>query len=127
MRGVNTPLPTIGDVIHMTIACGRLTNPAIRCVGIAVNTQALDEEAARAELARLEKIYGLPATDPVRFGVMRSWTRSSCVSAEECPQGKRAAPCGAARTGPERCGSERGARVPHAKGGSAPQVVRHKG
>jgi len=69
MRGVNTPLPTIGDVIHMTIACGRLTNPAIRCVGIAVNTQALDEADARAELARIEKIYGLPATDPVRFGV----------------------------------------------------------
>jgi uncharacterized NAD-dependent epimerase/dehydratase family protein len=69
MRGVNTPLPTIGDVIHMTIACGRLTNPAIRCVGIAINTQALSEEEAKAEIARTAKTYGLPATDPVRFGV----------------------------------------------------------
>jgi uncharacterized NAD-dependent epimerase/dehydratase family protein len=69
MRGVNTPLPTIGDVIHMTIACGRLTNPAIRCVGIAINTEALSEDEAKAEIARTSKTYGLPATDPVRFGV----------------------------------------------------------
>lgn len=69
MRGVNTPLPTIGDVIHMTIACGRLTNPAIRCVGVAVNTEALAEDAARSEIQRIETTYGLPATDPVRFGV----------------------------------------------------------
>jgi uncharacterized NAD-dependent epimerase/dehydratase family protein len=69
MRGVNTPLPTIGDVIHMTIACGRLTNPAIRCVGIAINTEALSEDEAKAEIARTAKTYGLPATDPVRFGV----------------------------------------------------------
>lgn len=69
MRGVNTPLPTIGDVIHMTIALGRLTNPAIRCVGVAVNTEKLSEADARAELARIQTLYGLPATDPVRFGV----------------------------------------------------------
>lgn len=69
MRGVNTPLPTIGDVIHMTIALGRLTNPGIRCVGVAVNTEKLSEADARAELARIETLYGLPATDPVRFGV----------------------------------------------------------
>ena len=69
MRGVNTPLPTIGDVIHMTIACGRLTNPAIRCVGIAINTEALSEEEAQAEIARTSKTYGLPTSDPVRFGV----------------------------------------------------------
>ncbi|TVR09175.1 MAG: DUF1611 domain-containing protein [Salinarimonadaceae bacterium] len=71
MRGVNTPLPTIGDVIHMTIACGRLTNPAIRCVGVALYSEALSDDEARAELARITKTYGLPATDPVRFGVER--------------------------------------------------------
>jgi uncharacterized NAD-dependent epimerase/dehydratase family protein len=70
MRGVQTPLPTIQQVIDMTIACGKLTNPAIRCVGIAVNTQALDEAAARAVLDETAKAHGgLPATDPVRFGV----------------------------------------------------------
>ena len=69
MRGVKHSLPTISQVIDLTIACGRLTNPAISCVGIAVNTQALDEIAARLCLSALEKEHGLPAVDPVRFGV----------------------------------------------------------
>jgi len=69
MRGVPAEVPTIGDVIHMTIALGRLTNPAIRCVGIAINTEALSEHEAKNEIARASKAYGQPATDPVRFGV----------------------------------------------------------
>jgi uncharacterized NAD-dependent epimerase/dehydratase family protein len=69
MRGVKHGLPSIREVIDMTIACGKLTNPAIRCTGIAVNTQKLGEEEARALLAGLEREYGVPATDPIRFGV----------------------------------------------------------
>ncbi len=69
MRGVKTPLPSIAEVIDLTLRCGRLTNPAIRPVGISVNTQALDEAAARALLADLSATHGLPATDPIRFGV----------------------------------------------------------
>lgn len=69
MRGVQHPLPTIGAVIDHTIACGRLTNPAIRCIGIAVNTAALGEEDAKALLVATGEEYGLPACDPVRFGV----------------------------------------------------------
>lgn len=69
MRGVQHPLPSIQEVIDLTIRCGQLTNPQIRCVGIAVNTEALDEAAARAYLAQLGGAHGLPACDPVRFGV----------------------------------------------------------
>ena len=69
MRGVAHPLPSIAEVIDLTLRCGRLTNPDIRPVGIALNTQALDEAAARALLAQLGAEHGLPATDPVRFGV----------------------------------------------------------
>lgn len=69
MRGVKHPLPAIADVIDLTIRCGRLTNPAIRPIGIAVNTQALGEAAARACLDSLSEDYNLPAVDPVRFGV----------------------------------------------------------
>ncbi|MBY0294606.1 MAG: DUF1611 domain-containing protein [Methylobacterium sp.] len=69
MRGVQHPLPSIQEVIDLTLRCGRLTNPEIRPVGIAVNTQALGEEEARALLARLAAEHDLPATDPVRFGV----------------------------------------------------------
>jgi uncharacterized NAD-dependent epimerase/dehydratase family protein len=69
MRGVETPLPTIQQVIDMTIACGKLTNPDIRCVGIAVNTTALDDDEALAYLAKVGEKHGLPATDPVRYGM----------------------------------------------------------
>ncbi len=69
MRGVAHPLPTIQQVIDLTVTCGRLTNPAIRPIGIAINTQALDEAAARAYLEETARAHDLPATDPVRFGV----------------------------------------------------------
>ena len=53
----------------MNIACGRLTNPAITCTGIAVNTQKLGEAEAKTLLEGLAAEYGVPATDPIRFGV----------------------------------------------------------
>ncbi|NNM75214.1 N-acetyltransferase DgcN [Enterovirga aerilata] len=69
MRGVRHPLPTIAEVIDLTVRCGRLTNPAIRPVGIAVNTQALAEDEAKTYLAKVAAEHDLPATDPIRFGV----------------------------------------------------------
>jgi uncharacterized NAD-dependent epimerase/dehydratase family protein len=69
MRGVKHPLPTIAEVIDLTIRCGKLTNPDIRPVGIAVNTQALSEADAKAYLAQVSGEHDLPATDPIRFGV----------------------------------------------------------
>lgn len=69
MRGVQHPLPSIRAVIDLNMACGRLTNPAIRPVGISVNTEHLSETEARTLIAQLEREYALPATDPIRFGV----------------------------------------------------------
>ncbi len=69
MRGVKTPLPTIQQVIDLTVTCGRLTNPEIRCVGIAVNTEHLDEAAAHKVLSETSAAHGLPAVDPIRTGV----------------------------------------------------------
>jgi uncharacterized NAD-dependent epimerase/dehydratase family protein len=69
MRGVAHGLPSIAEVIDLTLRCGRLTNPGIRPVGIAINTAALDEGAARRVMAEAQAAHGLPATDPVRFGV----------------------------------------------------------
>ncbi|MEM9221664.1 MAG: DUF1611 domain-containing protein, partial [Pseudomonadota bacterium] len=69
MRGVTTPLPTITQVVEMTVSLGSLTNPAIRPAGIAINTAALGKADARAAIAEAERAHGLPATDPVRFGV----------------------------------------------------------
>jgi len=68
MRGVETPLPSIQNVIDMTIAMGQLTNPDIRCVGICINSSALDEQSARDLIAETGATHGLACTDPVRFG-----------------------------------------------------------
>jgi uncharacterized NAD-dependent epimerase/dehydratase family protein len=69
MRGVKHPLPTIAAVIERTIEEGRLTNPAIRCTGIAINTERLSDTEARDVLKRAADAHGLPCVDPVRTGV----------------------------------------------------------
>jgi len=69
MRGVEAALPTIQQVVDLTITCGKLTNPGIRCVGIAINTEKLSVEEAQGYLEKLRKEHNLPATDPMRFGV----------------------------------------------------------
>ncbi len=69
MRGVKYPLPSIGEVIERTVLEGRLTNTAIRCVGVAINTRALGEAEMRDMLAKTSAEHGLPCVDPVRTGV----------------------------------------------------------
>jgi uncharacterized NAD-dependent epimerase/dehydratase family protein len=68
MRGVKHPLPSIAAVIEATVTFGHLTNPDIRPLGIAVNTAALGEDAARRCLEATAGEYGLPAVDPIRTG-----------------------------------------------------------
>lgn len=68
VRNVAHPVPSIAEVIELTIMNGKLTNPNIRPVGIAVNTSALGENEAQAFLTKTRNDYDLPATDPVRFG-----------------------------------------------------------
>jgi uncharacterized NAD-dependent epimerase/dehydratase family protein len=69
MRNVATPIAGIDDVIEQTAALGRLTNPNIDCVGIAINSQQLDERRARALLDTTSNQFNLPVCDPLRFGI----------------------------------------------------------
>ena len=69
MRNVAAPIADIGQVVEQTTALGRITNPGIRCTGIALNTAALGEDEARALAARTRERFGLPACDPLRHGV----------------------------------------------------------
>jgi uncharacterized NAD-dependent epimerase/dehydratase family protein len=61
-------LPTVEELISETVALGRLTNPAIRCVGVSLNTSSLDEAGARRLIAAEADRLGLPVADPVRGG-----------------------------------------------------------
>ena len=70
MRGLpDYPLPALQDCIDANLAAARLTNPAVACVGVAVNTSHMTPQAAEAYLAETEVALGLPAVDPVRDGV----------------------------------------------------------
>lgn len=69
MRNVDTPIPSIDAVIDQTLKLGTLTNPAIRCIGLAINTARLDPISASACLAAAEATHGLPTCDPMRTGV----------------------------------------------------------
>ena len=65
MRGVDTPLPSIREVIDQTIQNGKLTNKQIQCIGIALNTSNCQSEA-RDHKDRLSKEYDLPCLDPLQ-------------------------------------------------------------
>ncbi|WP_426730290.1 N-acetyltransferase DgcN [Myxococcus faecalis] len=69
MRGVQQALPSIQAVIERTVLEGQLTNPAIQCTGLAINTEHLDEAEALALLERTGREHGLPCVDPIRTGV----------------------------------------------------------
>ena len=59
-------LPSIEDVIALTVQLGSRTNPAIRCIGVSLNTHGMTEEAALAACAEVTARLGLPAADPMR-------------------------------------------------------------
>lgn len=61
-------LPSIEEVIDLTIRLGSRTNPAIRCGGVSLNTSAYDADAAEALMAAERQRLGLPVTDPIRGG-----------------------------------------------------------
>jgi uncharacterized NAD-dependent epimerase/dehydratase family protein len=70
MRGLpDYPLPDIAACIEANETAARLTNPAAKCVGIAVNTSGLTPEEAERFIKETEDRHALPAVDPVRQGV----------------------------------------------------------
>ena len=69
MRAVEQPMPTLKQVVDATLLHGALTNPDIKLAGFSVNTSNMAETEAKDLLATIEQEFGVPATDPVRFGV----------------------------------------------------------
>jgi D-glutamate N-acetyltransferase len=64
------PIPPLRDLVELHERLALPVRPA-RVVALAINTRALDDEAARAAIAAAEADTGLPADDPVRFGAER--------------------------------------------------------
>jgi uncharacterized NAD-dependent epimerase/dehydratase family protein len=63
-------IPPLAELVELHERMSLPARPA-RVVCVAVNTGALDEEAARGAVAAAEEETGLPADDPVRFGAAR--------------------------------------------------------
>ncbi|MEK9599549.1 MAG: DUF1611 domain-containing protein [Pontimonas sp.] len=63
------PLPSIQDVMDLTLRIGSVVNPAMRVVGISANTSGLDEGRREEYLRSLSETYGVPAVDSVATGV----------------------------------------------------------
>ncbi|HYC06117.1 MAG TPA: DUF1611 domain-containing protein [Azospirillaceae bacterium] len=63
------PIPSLREAIDLYLTLGRLTNPAIRCVGISLNTSGMAEAERQAVLERTAAETGLPCVDPIATGV----------------------------------------------------------
>jgi uncharacterized NAD-dependent epimerase/dehydratase family protein len=64
------PLPELRDLIELHERVSLQLRPA-RVAAVALHTGGLDEDDARAEIARVAEETGLPTDDPVRFGADR--------------------------------------------------------
>ena len=70
MRGLpGWPLPDLQECLDANLAAARLTNEAVFCAGVAVNTSQLDKEGAARVLGETAQALGLPTIDPMLTGV----------------------------------------------------------
>ena len=63
------PLPSLREAIRRYVEAGQLTNPAVRCVGVAINSSTLDDDAWTHYRQVVAGELGLPVCDPMRGGV----------------------------------------------------------
>jgi uncharacterized NAD-dependent epimerase/dehydratase family protein len=70
MRGLpDYPIPELDVCMEANLAAARLTNPAAKVAGIALNTSKLPPDEALATCQRIGAWFGLPCQDPVSMGV----------------------------------------------------------
>jgi uncharacterized NAD-dependent epimerase/dehydratase family protein len=63
------PVPSLSACLEANLMMGRVTNSAIRCVGVSVNTSQIPQAQRAALLAQLAQETGLPCVDPILDGV----------------------------------------------------------
>jgi uncharacterized NAD-dependent epimerase/dehydratase family protein len=73
-------LPSIEDMIDMTIRLGRRTNPSIRCGGVSLNTARLGADIADAVIAEHTARLGVPVADPIRGGAAFERLVDACLA-----------------------------------------------
>lgn len=63
------PIPDLDDAIAQYLQAGKLTNKAIRCIGVSINSSSLDDGQWAGYAQRAQARLGLPVVDPMRGGV----------------------------------------------------------
>jgi uncharacterized NAD-dependent epimerase/dehydratase family protein len=63
------PLPPLQEALRRYVEAARLTNPAVRCTGVAINSSTLSDAAWAAYREQVAGDLGLPVCDPLRGGV----------------------------------------------------------
>jgi uncharacterized NAD-dependent epimerase/dehydratase family protein len=63
------PIPALDEAIRQYEVAGRITNRAIRCVGVSINSSTMSEAAWGEYAASLSSSLGVPVCDPMRGGV----------------------------------------------------------
>jgi uncharacterized NAD-dependent epimerase/dehydratase family protein len=62
-------IPPLLELIELYLSMGRLTNPAIRCSGISLNTRGMSDSERETALNNTRQDTGLVVFDPVATGV----------------------------------------------------------
>lgn len=73
------PLPTIEQLVDMTVRLGQRTNPAIRCGGVSLNTACMSRDEAEDLLVHEERRLGMPVADPMRGGAAFERLVDNCL------------------------------------------------
>jgi uncharacterized NAD-dependent epimerase/dehydratase family protein len=88
VRRYTIPIPPLEHLVRMHEALCAPVKTA-KVIGIALNTFGMEEDAARAAVQRATAETGLPATDPVRFGVGTLMDAVESFIASRPPKGPR--------------------------------------
>jgi uncharacterized NAD-dependent epimerase/dehydratase family protein len=73
------PVPSVDEIIDLTMRLGSRTNPAIRVGGLSFNTGSLREEQACEIMAAESARLGIPVADPMRGGEEFERLVDSCL------------------------------------------------
>ena len=63
------PIPDLQQAIDRYLEAARLTNRAVRCVGVSINSSSLSDAQWQVYAAEVSRRLGLPVVDPLRGGV----------------------------------------------------------
>ena len=65
------PIPELGAAVAQYVQAARVTNRAVRCVGVSINSSTQTDDEWTVYAARVEAELGVPVCDPMRGGLSR--------------------------------------------------------